>query len=148
LISEPVIIHQAEMLAMREPQGLLAKSLQRKDSGNVIEHIFTAARNGDQPTKGMIEERACYLGIALATLVNLLNPELILLGGMFAQGVDLILPKASDTMRKLAFGNLGEKVRVETTSFGWRAGVIGAAALALTNYIYQQQAPLQDIHLS
>jgi hypothetical protein len=55
---------------------------------------------------------------------------------MFAQGQDLILPTAAETMRKLAFAGMGEKVRVQTTGFGWRAGVIGATALALTRFFY------------
>ena len=69
--------------------------------------------------------------------MNVLNPELIILGGMFAQGSDLILPIAEAKMREAAFAGLGEKVRLEVTSFGWRAGVIGAAALALTTFFYQ-----------
>jgi len=41
-------------------------------------------------------------------------------------------------MRETAFGNLGENVVVKPTSFGWRAGVIGAAALALMDFFYQR----------
>ena len=85
----------------------------------------------------MIVNLAQYLGIALANLVNVLNPELILLGGMFAQGCDLILPVAEKTMRETAFAGLGENVRIQTATFGWQAGVTGAAALALMTYFYQ-----------
>ncbi|MGD8822816.1 MAG: ROK family protein, partial [Anaerolineales bacterium] len=70
--------------------------------------------------------------------INVLNPELIILGGIFAQGSDLILPIAESKMREIAFARLGEKVQLKTTGFGWRAGVIGAAALALTTYFYQE----------
>jgi predicted NBD/HSP70 family sugar kinase len=69
--------------------------------------------------------------------VNVLNPELILLGGMFAEGHDLILPVAEATLRERACAGLGEKVRVGATRFGWRAGVIGASALALSAFFYQ-----------
>ena len=86
----------------------------------------------------MIEDQIHYLGIALANLVNILNPEMILLGGVFAQGDDLIRPVACRVMRETAFCNLGEDVIVEQTSFGWRAGVIGAAALALMDFFYQR----------
>ena len=137
LVSETVILEEAEKIVQRNPKGLLAQ-LWHDDKVQPIERVFNAARQGDVETRRMIEEHACYLGIALANLVNVLNPELIILGGMFAQGHDLILPTAACTMRETAFAGLGEKVRVQTTSFGWRAGVIGASALALLRYFYQQ----------
>jgi predicted NBD/HSP70 family sugar kinase len=82
------------------------------------------------------------MGIALANLVNIFNPELIVLGGIFAQGQDLLLPPTESTMRQRAFANLGERVRLQTTSFGRQAGVIGAAALALNAFFYQQPETL------
>ncbi|MBI9046890.1 MAG: ROK family transcriptional regulator [Anaerolineaceae bacterium] len=138
LLSEPVWIRHAEELAAAHPESLLSKYLNLEDEQTSIERIFSAARDGDKLIQQFIENRACYLGIALANLVNVLNPEMIILGGMFAQGSDLILPIAEAKMIKTAFAGLGDKVRLETTSFGWSAGVVGAASLALTSYLYQQ----------
>jgi glucokinase-like ROK family protein len=143
LVSEPVIIKQAKILAQKKPDSLLASYLNNEREDNrPIERVFAAARQGDTATREMIKERACYLGIALANLVNILNPEMILLGGMFAQGQDLILPIAADKMRETAFAGMGEKVRVQTTGFGWSAGVIGATSLALKRFFYQQVGPI------
>ena len=142
LISEPVLLKEAQMIASQHPDGLLSKYLVEADAGNQIESIFAAARNGDELTRKMVEERASYLGIALANLVNIMNPELILLGGMFAQGQDLILPVAEAKMRSAAFAGLGENVKITPTKFGWRAGVVGASSLALTSFLYQ---PLEGI---
>ncbi len=116
----------------------MRKYLNTEDGRTPIELVFSAASDGDKLAKELIEQRSCYLGIALANLVNVLNPEMIILGGMFAQGSDLILPVAESRMRAAAFAGLGEKVKLKITSFGWRAGVIGAAALALTTFFYQQ----------
>lgn len=136
LVSERVLIKQALKLAKNHPDSLLAKYL---DSGSesTLDLIFTAACDGDDGAKGLITELSTSLGIALSNLVNVINPELIILGGMFSQGCDLILPVAERTMRESAFGGLGEKVRLEVTSFGWRAGVTGAAALALMTFFYK-----------
>jgi predicted NBD/HSP70 family sugar kinase len=87
----------------------------------------------------MLAQRARYMGIALANLVNILNPELILLGGIFYQGQDLLLPTVESTMHQRAFADLDQQVRLQPTSFGSRAGVVGAAALALAAFFYQQQ---------
>lgn len=141
LVSEPVIIQQAKILAGKNPDSLLAAYLSKNDDSRPIEKVFAAARQGDIATREMIRERARYLGIAMANLVNIFNPELILLGGMFAQGQDLILPVVTETMREKAFAGMGDKVRVQTTGFGWSAGVIGAASLALTRFFYQQVNP-------
>ncbi len=135
LVSEPVLLQDAWPLAEAYPDGVLASHL-NKAVDDPVEAVFAAARAGDTPTLQMIEERAYYLGIALANLVNVLNPEMIVLGGMFAQAGDLIIPVAEGTMRKTAFAQLGERVRLQPTQFGWRAGVVGAASLALMGLFY------------
>ena len=86
----------------------------------------------------MLRERARYMGIALANLVNVFNPELIVLGGIFEQGQDLLLPTSESVMRQRAFGHLGQQVKLRPTTFGRQAGAIGAAALALNAFFYQQ----------
>lgn len=138
LVTEPVIIRKAVELAKQHPESLLAKYMDDESQTSSIDTIFAAAREGDQIAKEMVENQICYLGIALANLVNVLNPEMILLGGVFAQADDLFLPIACKVMRETAFGGLGDDVIVEPTSFGWRAGVVGAAALALMDFFYQQ----------
>src|SRR5690606_16330781 len=96
-----------------------------------INCIFDAARAGDAATRAMLEDRARYMGIGLANLVNTLSPELIVLGGIFARGEDILFPTVTETLRQRAFANLGETVRVQTPTFGGHSGVIGAGALAL-----------------
>lgn len=137
LLSEPVWIEDIKSLVNGNPNSLVSAYLEQCHERSPIECIFSAARDGDAEVRNYIEDRACYLGIALANLVNILNPEMIILGGMFSQGGDLILPIAEAKMRSKAFAGLGDNVKLKTTSFGWRAGVIGAASLALTNFFYQ-----------
>jgi len=137
LISENVLLEKATAIAKQDPEGILARSMSQPNKDRPIENVFEAARNGDSETFEMIKEHACYLGIALANLVNILNPELILVGGMFSQGHDLILPTAEEKMRELAFAGLGDKVEIAPTKFGWQAGVIGAASLALNSFLYK-----------
>lgn len=145
LVSEPVILRQARRAAESNPASILAALMSQASESASIESVFQAARQGDPAAAKIMENAGCYLGIALANLVNIFNPELILLGGMFAQGQDLILPVARQTLRQAAFAGLGEKVRLETTRFGWRAGVTGAAALALLSFFYQPASFVQTV---
>ena len=138
LVSEPAIIKQARQIAEGNPNGQLAQFLKEAENSSELELIFDAARYGDKETLAMIDEKACYLGLALENLVNILNPELIILGGMFSQGEDLFLPPVIKSIRDNAFAGLGEKVSIATTGFGWRAGVVGASSLALTKFFYLQ----------
>jgi glucokinase len=144
LVSEPAIIRLAEAQAAQDNDGLLAAHL-RAEGKPIIERIFAAARAGDSATLAMIEERACYMGIALANLVNVLNPDLIVLGGILARGQDLLLPTIEKVMRQRAFANLGAQVQIQTTGFGPQAGVIGAVALALDTFFYQQPDPTPEV---
>ncbi|NPV68725.1 MAG: ROK family transcriptional regulator [Anaerolineae bacterium] len=137
LISEPVILREAQAIVERNPGGLLARHW-REGSGPLIERVFAAARAGDGASCDLLNRRAHYMGIALANLVNILNPELIVLGGILAQGQDLLLPVIRETMVQRAFARLGEKVALVPPSFNHQnAGVIGAAALALNRFFYQ-----------
>jgi glucokinase-like ROK family protein len=137
LVSESVILQRAENIAQLTPSGILAGILNGNPDASPIESVFEAARQGDVQVREMLEERAYYLGIALANLINLFNPELILLGGIFSRGEDLFIEPTIRTIRQMAFGGMGKNVRLQATSFGWKAGVIGAAALALLHFFYQ-----------
>jgi glucokinase-like ROK family protein len=137
VVCEPVIVDLARELASHNGQGLLAQALNQQNI--TLDRVFAVARAGDIPTRTMLAQRARYMGIALANLVNILNPELILLGGIFYQGRDLLLPTVEATMRQRAFADLDQQIHLQPTSFGSRAGVVGAAALALAAFFYQQQ---------
>ena len=137
LVSEPVILKQAEQFAKDNPGGVLAHQLE-DDKALTIEMIFHAARAGDHDIRRMLDEKAQYMGIALANLVNIFNPEAIFLGGIFSQGEDLFLPGIEATMQERSFANLGKRVQLRTASFDRNAGVVGAAALALSKFFYQQ----------
>jgi len=137
LVSEPEIIRLAQDLAARHPKSTLAAKLS-DSSKPTIEQVFDAARAGDKETQAMLQERAHYMGIALANLVNSLNPDMIIMGGLFAAGHDVLLHQVEETMRRCAFANLGDSVELRVTTFGHKVGMIGAAALALDAFFYRQ----------
>jgi glucokinase-like ROK family protein len=138
LVSESAILRRAENIARKNPDGILSDIFKNKPDISPIECVFEAARQGDGQVQKMIDERAYYLGVALANLINLFNPELILLGGIFSLGEDLFLAPIIRTIQQMAFGGMGKNVRLQATTFGWKAGVVGAAALALLHFFYQQ----------
>jgi predicted NBD/HSP70 family sugar kinase/biotin operon repressor len=136
LVSETVILRKAEQIIRSKPNGPLAQNYKQHPDLRPIERVFNAAREGDEDTRIMIENCSHFLGIALANLVNLLKPDLILLGGIFADGKDLFLPAAVESMSETVFYGASDRVNITATGFGRRAGVQGASALALLRFFY------------
>jgi glucokinase len=89
-----------------------------------------AAREGDQAVAAAIERVAGYLGIAIANLVNVLHPELVVLGGGVAALGDLLLaPVRAEVLRRVGMFP-ADNVRIENSALGDRAGALGGIALA------------------
>jgi len=137
LVSETAFLYQAQEMSRLHPDGVLARVIKENPNQHMMSHIVESARQGDEFVQGMLADRAYYLGVALANMVNIYNPEMIILGGLFTQAGDYFINPLKKTVRKMSFGDLGKRVRIEATGFGWKAGVIGAAALALTHFFYQ-----------
>jgi len=91
---------------------------------------LAAARAGDTAALAAVEETARYLGIGIANLVSILNPEMIVLGGGLMQAGDLFLPAIRRIMPLWAQPVAAQQVRIELTKLGEDAGLLGAARLA------------------
>jgi len=133
LISEKVLVAEGSRLA---PE-ILAYA-------DPLEALFTAARSGHQSLQKMLSERAEYLGIALANLVNVINPEVILLGGLLYQGYDLLQPVVEATMRQRSFKGIGLQEEMRPATFGLDAGAVGAVTLALDTFFYSGSPDLKQ----
>ena len=91
--------------------------------------VRQAADAGDVFSQGLWRETGERLGTALAGLVNVLNPERIVLGGGIAQKNKFLLRSTARTIKKKAFPIAARSVKVVPAVFGMDAGLIGAAAL-------------------
>lgn len=94
------------------------------------EALFTRARKGDPEAWSRFEEAGSYLGIAAASVMNLLNLEAIVLGGGGAAGFELIAPAMRREMLARTLSLVGGRVTIERGMLNGDAGVLGAAATA------------------
>jgi predicted NBD/HSP70 family sugar kinase len=117
-------------------------------SANPLQTIFAAAREGHIALIELLEDRAYYVGLALANLVNVLNPQLIMLGGWLQEAFDLIEPTVEETMRCHSFGGLGDHVDLLPSSFGLHSGVVGAAVLAFETFFFTPQMAIETTAIS
>jgi glucokinase len=72
-----------------------------------------------------------YLGVGLSSLINILNPELIVIGGGAAAGWDLFIGHVKETIKQRAFATPAERAQLLRAERGDDAGILGAAYLAL-----------------
>jgi glucokinase len=93
--------------------------------------IATAADEGDELAREVLAETGRWLGVGLASLANVLNPERIVVGGGVAAAGDWILEPARTTLRQRAMSVPGAAASVVPAALGNQAAVVGAALLAL-----------------
>jgi glucokinase len=92
-------------------------------------HLLLArARAGDDSAVGAVVEMGRHLGAGIATLANVFDPELVVLGGGFAAAAaDLLIPHAREVLAVEGLAPIRDRVRVETARLGVASGLVGAA---------------------
>ena len=94
------------------------------------EKIYRAAKDNDPIALKVFRQMGEYLGIGLAIVVNIVNPEMIVIGGGVANAWELFGQDAIQEMRRRAFPLPGSRVKVKPAECGDNAGLLGAARLA------------------
>ncbi|NPV53942.1 MAG: ROK family transcriptional regulator [Firmicutes bacterium] len=94
--------------------------------------IFEAARSGDEVARSSIDKLAHYLGLGIASAVNELDPECVILGGnTIYEGGELLLEGARRSCSQHVFGVSKRAIRIELARLGRDSSPIGAGALVL-----------------
>jgi glucokinase len=88
-----------------------------------------ALNHGDALVTEIITEAADYLGYGLASVMNLYNPECIILGGGVIEAIDLLFERAVHRARITALADPGNKTKIMRAKLGDFSGVVGAACL-------------------
>ena len=106
-------------------------ALARRLGVNSAEEAVARARAGEASARQAVERSATYLGMGIANIVSILNPEMIVLGGGLMQAADLFLEPIRRAVAQWAQPVAAKQVRIEVTQLGEDAGLLGAARLAL-----------------
>jgi glucokinase len=94
------------------------------------EAIYEAAMRGDETAQKVFQETGRFLGVACANLINLLNPEMIVVaGGVMASG-NLLTDAAAGEVQRRAFAPSARDCPIVQSKLWPDAGLIGAAMLA------------------
>ena len=96
-----------------------------------VDHVFAAARVGDGVAISVTRDTARYIGMAIANIVVLSDPEIVLLGGVIADAADLLLQASRVEAQRRLPGGMATRVTVTPAVLGDDGGPIGAARAAM-----------------
>lgn len=94
------------------------------------EQVFRLAAEGDKVAQAIVSDVQKYLGIALANIVHLINPGVIILGGQVAQVGSLLIEPLQERLDHLCLA-ASRPIRVVQGKLGSEANIVGAVMLAL-----------------
>ena len=89
--------------------------------------LAAAARNGDAAAREALASAGRWLGAGIASIVNLLNPELVVIGGGFGEAFELLIGPAREVLARDGVVPARDVVRIVPAELGSDAGLIGAA---------------------
>ena len=112
--------------------GKRTQLAQMKPSDVTAKDVAAAARRGDLVAQQIMAEAGEHLGVAMAGLVNIFNPDIVVVGGGVAQIGDLFLEPIRKTVTQRSLPAAANNVRITTAVLGRRSSSLGAVVQALS----------------
>lgn len=112
--------------------GVAATKLAQAEFGPAVDahRLVRLANEGEQRAVEILDGIGRHLGSGIGTLVNIFNPELVVIGGGFAAAGDFVLEPAREVMRREALARVGYRIPIVRAELGTAAGLIGAGLVA------------------
>jgi glucokinase len=112
--------------------GTAATKLAQEAFGPAVDshRLVRIAQEGDSKAVEILAEMGGRLGAGIGSLVNIFDPELVVIGGGFAAAGDFVLDPAREVMKREALAPEADRVRIVRAELGTTAGLIGAGLIA------------------
>jgi len=130
LVSGTAVAKEAIKHIRQGDRSSLTEIVRGKIENITAEKVSIAAQGGDSLASEVILRAATYLGVGMVNLVNIFNPEMIIIGGGMAKMGELLLNPARQVLRERAFQLPALAVQIVPAQLGDDAGVLGAAVFA------------------
>ena len=126
------ILSNAQRLIQEEGiKSTISEKVSNKLDKLKVEHIIEAAKSGDAFAIELLEDAAVNLGVRAAYLVNLFNPEIVIIGGGIEKAGSLFLEPLRRTVRKWAFEEQSNVVKIIPAQLGKDSVALGAASVVI-----------------
>jgi glucokinase len=112
--------------------GVAATKLAQAEFGPAVDahRLVRLANEGEPRAIGILDGIGRHLGAGIGSLVNIFDPELVVIGGGFAAAGDFILDPAREIVAREGLAGAGQRVRIVRAELGTSAGLIGAGLVA------------------
>jgi predicted NBD/HSP70 family sugar kinase len=100
-----------------------------------VDEVLAAARGGDARAREAVASVGHWLGLGLASLVNILNPRVVVLGGLFSRIFPLVADRLESELDRSALAAPRSLVRLAPAALGIEAPLLGAAELAFEPFL-------------
>src|SRR6202165_2364689 len=104
-----------------------------RETGHPAAELFAAAARGDKHARMVVERAARYMGLALISLTNIVDPEMFVMGGGVTRSWALVQPMMLQTLRSSPFITPARRPVLRRARLGDRAGQVGAVEWARIN---------------
>jgi glucokinase len=104
-----------------------------RETGRPAAELFAAAARGEPQASMVVERAGRYMGVALISLTNALDPEIFVIGGGVSRSWALVQPPMLGTLRSSPFIKPARRPRLRRARLGDRAGQVGAVEWARIN---------------
>jgi glucokinase len=118
----------------REAQPRYPKSLLHTSEELTAKDVYQRGVEGDELALEVFRRMGIYLGVGLASLINIFNPEIIVIGGGVAAGWDLFIAHVREQITERAFPIPARRAEIVQAERGDDAGLLGAAHIAFAKY--------------
>ena len=129
--AEAVASGTAIMKRAKEALDSKVETSLRKYEEITAREVFLEAENGDRVCEDILNEALSYLGITISNLANTFDPDKIVVGGGVSQAGKIVFEKIENEMQRRCLKTIYNHCKVEKALLGGKAGVLGAAALAI-----------------
>ena len=123
------LIREAKSRLAVNKNNLLWELIEGKLENLEAKQIFDAAKSGDKFSMDLVDFEIKYLALGIANLLNIFNPEIIVIGGGISMAGDILFDPLMKKIKEYSLDEVLEGVKIVPAQLGNNAGIYGAAAL-------------------
>jgi len=142
------IVERVQERMNTKPSNLISSLMEMQNAPLSLSIIKQAADEGDVYSLESLAEAGTAMGIGLAGLVNIFNPEKIIIGGPISLAGKYLLPSIRQSVNKHAMGETVNQTEINISAFGPDASVFGAVAVVVDEILTNPTYVEKEVELS
>jgi glucokinase-like ROK family protein len=130
-VAQDAVIERVRSRLAVGRNSLVRRLMAERESPLTLPLIVEAAGAGDVEATEALTETGSLMGLGVASLVSIFNPEMVVLGGPLSVAGDYLLPSIRESVDSTVLPEIAEQVQILLSAFGADASVMGAVALVV-----------------